>query len=275
MIQPPVLIADILNSNSLRSMEKGELFIPEKMLNRLLGSVPMPLPLVGIKVICKSGFFEMSVQLDLREQGLPLRPQVKQKFDLERLRLDPSKQFILLKPRGGLYVNEGSVGRRRLSPIARALLTTMLHTPTLLKLIRDRFPKSVQYEYNRLHIDLSSMEAIQSLIGRETTVGHVHLQPMTYLNIHDVDIRKGSVVLRYRFEKAELLETLQGAPPQGFYKDEEARTEKRTTRLLPPPEDRVSETPAERAYRLSRASVRQGRKIAEESDPQSSEQSLK
>ena len=124
MMQPPVLLSDILAANSLKSLEDGEVLIPEKMLNRLLSSLPMPLPLAGVRLVCRSGFLEVSVQLDLREQGLPLRPKVKQKFDLERLRLDPVNQFVLLKPRGGLKVDEGSVGRRRLSPVARALLAT-------------------------------------------------------------------------------------------------------------------------------------------------------
>ena len=261
MQQAPALIADILSANTLLTLGEGELLIPEKMLNRLLGSVPMPLPLAAVELACQSGFFEVSVQLDLREQGLPLRPKVKQKFDLERLRLDPINQFLLLRPRGGLSVNEGSVGRRRLSPMARALLTTMLHTPTLLKLVRDRFPDNISYEHGRLHIDLSSIEAISGLADKEAPVGHVNLKPMAFLNIHDVDIRKGAVVLRYRFEKEALLDSLRTSPPEGFYPDAPGRAESRAARMLPPPEERVRETPAERAVRLGRIGAEQGRML--------------
>ncbi len=261
MIQPPILLADILSANSIKSFEDQELAIPEQMLNRLLSSLPLPLPLAGVTLLCQSGFFELGIQLDLRAQGLPLRPRVKQKFDLERLRLDPTNQFLLLRPRGGLQIDEGSVGRRRLSPMAKALLTTILHTPTLLKLVRDRFPQNVRYEHGRLHVDLSSVDAIKSLVAREAPVGHVTLKPMSYLNIHDVDIRKGALVLCYRFEKDDLLEQLRSAPPSGFYKDSAAAAETRATRMLPPPEDRVRETPAERAVRLGIAGVKRGRTL--------------
>lgn len=260
-MQPPVLLADILSANSLKTLERSELAIPEEMLNRLLSSLPLPLPLAGLHLKCQSGFFEVSIQLDLRGQGLPLRPRVKQKFDLERLRLDPENQFVLIRPRGGLQIDEGSVGRRRLSPMARALLTTILHTPTLLKLVRDRFPQNITYEHERLHIDLSSLDAIKGLVAREAPVGHVTLRPMEYLNIHDVDIRKGAVVLRFRFEKEDLLGQLRAAPPEGFYKNGAPGPSERSPLMLPPPEERVRETPAERALRMGIAGVRQGRKL--------------
>ncbi len=261
-MQPPVLLADILAANTLLTLDKGEVAIPEKMLNRLLSGLPLPMPLVSVELACQSGFFELSVQLDLREQGLPLRPKVKQKFDLERLRLDPTNQFVLIKPRGGLQVDEGSTGRRKLSPMAKALLTTILHTPTLLKLVRDRFPKNINYEHGRLHVDLSTLGPIQSLVAKETPIGHVQLTPMQYLNIHDVDIRKGAVVLRYRFEKEGLLEALRSAPPEGFYAPGDlSGSERRTRRLLPPPEERVPETPAERAVRLGAAGVERGKML--------------
>lgn len=257
MIQPPTLLADFLGANTLETLGRGELLLPEKMLNRLLSSAPLPLPLERVDLACQSGFFLLTVQLDLREQGLPLRPQVQQMFELERLRLDPVNQFILLRPRGGLHIDEGSLGRRRLSPMARALLTTMLHTPTLLKLVRDRFPKNVSYEHGRLHIDLSGLGPIQEMLAREVPLGHVQLKPMEFLSIHDIDIRKEALVLLFRFSKAPLLEHLTSDPPAGFYAPPEPS--QRARRMLPPPEERVQETPAERALRLGRAARERGR----------------
>ena len=251
-MQPPILLADILAANSLATLGDSEIMIPEEMLNRLLGSAPLPLPLDKVHVACRSGFLLLSVQLDLRGQGLPLRPRVQQMFELERLRLDTLNQFILLRPRGGLHVDEGSVGRRRLSPVARALLTTMLHTPTLLKLVRDRFPKNVVYEHGRLHIDLSGVGPIEGVVGKKAPIGHVDLQILKYINIHDVDIRKGAMVLRFRFEKDQLLDALREPPPDGFYDKERAedRPEDRPERLLPPPEERVQPSTAERAIKI-------------------------
>lgn len=254
MIQPPTLLADFLSANTLDTLGRGELHLPEEMLNRLLSAAPLPLPLDRVRLACQSGFFEVDIQLDLREQGLPLRPQVQQMFELERLRLDPLNQFILLRPRGGLRIHEGSVGRRSLSPMARALLTTLLHTPTLLKLVRDRFPKNIQYEHGRMHIDLSTVDAIKELVAREVPLGHVNLKPMEFLNIHDVEIRKGALVLLFRFEKPELLAALRRDAPADFYQDPKRPT-RDARRLLAAPEmaSYVEESPAERALRLGRA----------------------
>ena len=260
-MQPPVLLADVLSANSLNTLGEGEILIPEEVLNRLLSSAPLPLPLDTVHVACRSGFFHLSVQLDLRGQGLPLRPRVQQMFELERLRLDTINQFILIRPRGGLQIDEGSVGRRRLSPVARALLTTILHTPTLLKLVRDRFPKNVVYEYGRMHIDLSGVGPIRSVVEKRLPLGHVDLQVVRFLSIHDVDIRKGVLVLRYRFEKERLLDALRESPPPGYYDAPPARAEQRAERLLPPPEERVSASAAERAVNLGRAVGRRGRRL--------------
>jgi hypothetical protein len=261
-MQPPALLADILDANSLDSMEDSELFIPEAMLNRLLGAAPLPLPLTTVHLACRSGFFLLTVQLDLRGQGVPLRPRVQQMFELERLRFDSLNQFILLRPRGGLHINEGSVGRRRLSPVARALLTTILHTPTLLKLVRDRFPDNVVYEHGRMHIDLSNIEAITGVVTKSTAIGHIDLQILKYLNIHDVDIRKGAIVLRYRFEKERLLDALREAPPEGYYKhNRPPRAESRSERLLPPPVERMQPSKAEKALRLGTSIAGRGARL--------------
>jgi hypothetical protein len=257
MIQAPILLADFLGANSLETLGRGELLLPEVMLNRLLSAAPLPLPLERVDLTCQSGFFLLKIQLDLREQGLPLRPQVQQMFELERLRLDPHNQFLLLRPRGGLYIDEGSISRRRLSPVARALLTTLLHTPTLLKLVRDRFPKNVQYEHGRLHIDLSGLGPIQELIQREVPLGHIQLKPLEFINIQDIDIRKGALVLLFRFEKEPLLLTLRADAPPGFYQDP-SQGARHARKMLPPPEERVRETPAERALRLGRVARDRG-----------------
>ncbi len=260
MIQPPILVADILNANTLETLGRSELILPEVMLNRLLSAAPLPLPLETVHLACQSGFFMLTVQLDLRNQGLPLRPRVQQMFELERLRLDPVNQFILLRPRGGIKINEGSLGRRRLSPMARALLTTILHTPTLLKLVRDRFPQNVSYEHGRLHINLSELGPIQSLVEREVPLGHVNLHPMEFLNIHDVDIRKGQLVLRLRFQKEDLLKTLQAEPPEGFYKNPEAGPS-RARRMLPPPR-RARQRIARRTRISTKPKCRAARQVA-------------
>jgi len=253
MIPTPLLIADLLDGNGLDNLGEGELVIPESMLNTLLSSIELPLPIAGVDLKCQSGYFAVVVKLDLRGQGLPLKPEVEQMFELDRVRLDPINQFILIKPRGGLRVREETVSTSRLSPMATAVLTTMLHTPTLLKLVRDRFPKRVNYDNGRVHINLAGTAAMEGIAGREIDLGHVKLHLLDFLTIRDVDIRKRQVVIRFRFEKEQLLAKLREPPPEGFYAPP-CRPEPPESRLLtaggPAGPD---ESKAQKALRVSRS----------------------
>ena len=64
-------------------------------------------------------------------------------------------------------------------------------------------------------------------------------------------------------EEEGLLETLCSEAPDGFYSSDDTRPETRSRRMLPPPEERVPETPAERAIRLGQVGVRRGRSLLE------------
>ena len=252
-IPTPILIADLLDGNSWSGLGEGELNLPEAMLNRLLNSAQMPLPISELNLTCQSGYFLVTVRLDLRNQGLPLRPEVSQMFVLERVRLDPINKFILLKPKGGLRVNEETLSRSRLSPIARALVTTIIHTPTLLKLVRDRFPRTVNYDNGRLHINLAGMSGVAESLDREIELGHVKLKLLEVLSIRNIEIRKGRVVIRARFEHERLLSILHSPPPEGFYDAPEPEPDLNPPRqaMLPPaPSD---ESRLERAGRLTRS----------------------
>ena len=117
--------------------------------------------------------------------------------------------------------------------------------------MRDRFPGNVVYEFGRLHIDLSTIAPIEGVVSKKLAVGHVDLQILKYLNIHDVDIRKGAMVMRYRFEKDRLLQMLRDPAPEGFYKIAPSSTApQQPQRLLPPPSERVQPSRAERAFKI-------------------------
>ena len=264
MIPTPLIIADLLDGNGLNNIGGGELIIPESMLNTLLSSLDLPLPIAGVDLRCQSGYFALVIKLDLRGQGIPLRPEVEQLFELERLRLDPLNQFILIKPRGGLRIREETISRSRLSPMAGAVLTTMLHTPTLLKLVRDRFPRRVHYENGRLHINLAGTSAMEGLAGKDIELGHIKLQVLDFLTIRDVDIRKRQVVIRFRFEKEELLAKLREPAPEGYYIPK--RPEAPESRMLPPAggSTQSNESRAERAVRVGKkvgGTVTKGAKV--------------
>ena len=232
-IPTPILFADLLDANTWKLLGDGEINLPEAMLNRLLNANRMPLPITEIALTCQSGYFLITVRLDLHGQGLPLKPEVSQMFVLERVRLDPLNKFILLRPKGGLRINEETLGKSRLSPLAKALVMTVLHTPTLLKLVRDRFPRTVNYENGRLHINLGGMSGVAESLDREITVGHVKLKLLDSLSIRDINIRKGKVVIRVQFAHERLLETLLSPPPEGFYDNPAPEPSPRARPLLP------------------------------------------
>ncbi len=233
MVPVPLLVAELLGGNGLDNLGEGEFIIPESMIQAALGGLELPLPIAGVAVECRSGFFKVIVRLDLSAQGLAIKPQVEQMFDLERLRIDPLNQFILLKPRGGLIVREETLDRQRISPLARAVVQTVLHTPTLLKLVRDRFPRSVHYENGRLHINLAAVGLMESPLGRPIPLGHVELKILDFLTIRDVDIRREKVVIRFRFEKERLLEHLRQPAPKVEVEAEAEAERPAGPRLLP------------------------------------------
>lgn len=231
MLDTPGLVGDILSANGLSTLGGGEIVIPESLLNRLLSGLDLPMPLESIDVACQAGYVLISVNLNLRGHGLPIRPKVQQMFQLERLRIDPVNQFILLSLRGGLRIREESLGRSRLSPVASAIISSMLHTPTLLKLLRDRFPKSVNYVHGKLHINLAGSGLLE---GHEVALGHVNLNVLEYLTIRNVAIKRGAVVIHFRFDKEAMLAELHSEPPEGFYDPpERPETELNPARLLP------------------------------------------
>lgn len=220
MIPTPFLVADLLDGNTWDGLGKGELTLPEGMFNKLLASVQMPLPIVAVELTCQSGLLLLTIKLDLNANGLPLRPQVQQLFELERVRIDPINKFVLIKPVGGLRIREETLSRSRLSPMGRALVSTILHTPTLLKLVRDRFPRQINYDNGRLHINLAGLDGVRESLDRDIELGHVKFRLLDAISIRDIDIRKGRVVVRYDFQKEKLLERLNAPAPDGYYRTE-------------------------------------------------------
>lgn len=195
------LLSELLDGNTWDALGDGRFYLPEKMLADLLGGVSMPDPLDRIQLLCRPGHFVIRVRVDLRSKGVPLTPEVQQIFELEQARIDPIGRFVVLRPQGGLQIVEESLGIGSLPPMAKLIMGRILHTPTLLALVRDRFPRQLSYEHGRLHIGLGNVKALEKVIE----IGDARVRLLDVLTVRNMRVETGRVVVRVRFDKDALL----------------------------------------------------------------------
>lgn len=206
----PSLLAALLEHNTWAALGEGRFVIPEQLLADLLGQAPMPDPIDRVTLLCRPGHFVVRVRVDLHSKGVPLAPEVEQVFQLEQARIDGIGRFIVLRPQGGVQLVEASLGIKRLPPMAKVVMGRILHTPTLLALVRDRFPRQVNYEHGRLHISLAGIGALD----REVKIGGASFGLLRVLTVRGMRVEMGRVVVRAEFDKAALVAALQ-APAGG------------------------------------------------------------
>ncbi|MCA9538552.1 MAG: hypothetical protein KC620_06670 [Myxococcales bacterium] len=249
MIAVPLIIADLLENNTWAELGNGHLNLPEAMLNRLLGSISMPGPIRRLRLTCRPGTLVITVQLDLHEKGIPLEPEVDQVFELEQVRLDAAHRFIVLRPIGGLVLREETLSRRRFSPFVLAALNRILHTPTLLGLVREQFPRHISYEQGRLHISLSDVPALRKTFK----IGGARVPLLSVLHIRGIRIVPGRAVIRLALDKAAFVDALRAPPPEPEATEERPEPEAPAASApMPFPE----ETPVDAARRMGRAGLR-------------------
>ena len=242
----PSLLAALLEHNTWAALGEGRLVIPEQLLADLLGQAPMPDPIDRVSLLCRPGHFVVRVRVDLHSKGVPITPEVEQVFQLEQARIDGIGRFIVLRPQGGVQLVESSVGMKRLPPMAKAVMGRILHTPTLLALVRDRFPRQLSYEHGRLHISLAGIGALD----REVKIGGASFRLLRVLTVRGMRVEMGRVVVRVEFDKAALVAALRA--PAGAA--EAAEAEMAEGGMPDPPSDLPVpvESGAEVAIRIGR-----------------------
>lgn len=205
------LLAELLEGNAWDTLGEGRLHIPERLLADLLARAPMPDPIDRVQLLCRPGHFLVRLRVDLRARGVPLAPEVEQVFELEQARIDPIGRFVVLRPQGGLQLVESSLGIGTLPPMAKLIMGRILHTPSLLALVRDRFPRQLSYEHGRLHIGLGNLDALDKTLS----IGAAQVRLLDVLTVRGMRVETGRVVVRVRFDKDALLAALRTpAPPE-------------------------------------------------------------
>lgn len=255
------LLADLLADNAWATLGEGNLHLPEVMLDGLLAQLSMPDPMDRVSLICRPGHFLIRVRVDLRSRGVPLTPEVEQVFELEQARIDRIGRFVVLRPRGGLQIVEESLGMSRLPPMAKIIMGRILHTPSLLALVRDRFPRMLSYEHGRLHISLAGVDALD----RTITIGEAQVPLLQVLTVKGMRVESGRVVVRLNFDKEALLVALRTppAPEPGADTPAEGAAEADPTehrleprpQIVPPPQT-ATETAVRIGLQLGGAGVR-------------------
>lgn len=248
----PSLLAALLDHNTWAALGEGRFSIPEQLLADLLAQVSMPDPIDRVTLLCRPGHFLVRVRVDLHGLGVPLAPEVEQVFQLEQARVDSIGRFVVLRPQGGLQLVEESLGIKRLPPMAKLVMGRILHTPTLLALVRDRFPRMLSYEHGRLHISLANIAALD----REITLGGARFPLLRVLTVRGMRVEMGRVAVRLDFDKEALVTALRkpaaaaGAPDAA---GEGSRTPP-DPHMPPPPSDMPApvESGAEAAIRIGR-----------------------
>jgi len=222
------LLAELLDGNAWDALGEGRFCLPERMLDDLLGQLSMPDPIDRVRLVCRPGHLLLRVRIDLRSKGVRLTPEVEQVFELEQARIDPIGRFVVLRPQGGLQLVESSLGMRSLPPMAKLIMGRIVHTPTLLALVRDRFPRQLSYEHGRLHIGLGNL----SVLDRVLPIGDARVPLLDVLTVRNMRVETGRVVVRVRFDKEALLTALRSPRP------EEGAVDR------PPVDDRMPAPPA-------------------------------
>ncbi len=203
------LLAELLDGNTWSALGEGRFCLPEAMLDGLLGELSMPDPIDRVRLLCRPGHFLVRLRVDLRSKGVPLTPEVEQVFELEQARIDPIGRFVVLRPQGGLQLVEESLGMRSLPPMAKLIMGRILHTPSLLALVRDRFPRQLSYEHGRLHIGLGNLSALDKVLP----IGDARVPLLDVLTVRNMRVETGRVVVRVRFDKDALLTALRTPRP--------------------------------------------------------------
>lgn len=253
----PTLLAALLEANAWAPLGEGRFAIPEGLLADLLARAPMPDPIDRVTLLCRPGHFLIRVRVDLHGKGVPLAPEVEQVFQLEQARLDRIGRFIVLRPQGGLQLVEESLGLKRLPPMARLVMGRILHTPTLLALVRDRFPRQLSYEHGRLHISLAGVSALD----RDIDIGSAKVPLLDVLTIRSMRVETGRVAVRFDFDKAALIEALRS--PGGAGERAEAGDAPGDETMPPPPSDMPApvEGGAEVALRIGKQAAGAGLRL--------------
>lgn len=240
------LLAELLDGNSWSALGEGRFCLPEQMLDQLLSKAPMPDPIDRVRLLCRPGHFLVRLRVDLRSKGVPLTPEVEQVFELEQARIDPIGRFIVLRPQGGLQLVEESLGMRSLPPMAKLIMGRILHTPSLLALVRDRFPRQLSYEHGRLHIGLGNVGALEKVLE----IGDARVPLLNVLTVRNMRVETGRVVVRVRFDKEAFMTALRTPRVDG----EDAERPPVDDRMPAPPSNMPppAEGAAETALRLSK-----------------------